>query len=82
MTTDSAELSLLRSWHRFRLGLIIFIAGATLLLTVAQLHQVLYIISIAILFVGFAIAMTGYLAILWQRLKRMNPAKKHYHPDE
>ncbi|MBU2978365.1 hypothetical protein [Alteromonas sp. C1M14] len=82
MSTPEAELALHRSWHRFKLGLMIFIAGATLLLTVAQQHQILYFLSIAILFIGFGIAMTGYLAILWQRLKTMNPAKKRDHPDE
>lgn len=80
--SDRSLTALHRSWGRFKAGLALFIAGATLLMTVSHYHAALYYLSLAILFVGFVIAMSGYLSILWQRLKGMNPAgkRKGYDP--
>ena len=74
--SDASLNALHRSWGRFKIGLVLFIAGATLLMTVSHHHVALYFLSLTILFTGFIIAMSGYLAILWQRLRGMNPASK------
>ncbi|OFC71603.1 hypothetical protein [Alteromonas confluentis] len=74
--SDRSLTALHRSWGRFKFGLVLFIIGATLLITVSHFHAAIYYLSLIILFVGFVIAMSGYLTILWQRLKGMNPANK------
>ncbi len=74
--SDRSLTALHRSWGRFKAGLVLFIVGATMLMTVSHYHPALYYLSLAILFTGFIIAMSGYLTILWQRLKGMNPANK------
>ena len=72
--SDASLTALHRSW--FKAGLALFIAGATALMTISTYHPALYFISLIVLFSGFVIAMSGYLAILWQRLKVMNPAAR------
>lgn len=74
--SDASLTALHRSWRRFKTGLALFIAGATALMTISTYHPALYFISLIVLFSGFVIAMSGYLAILWQRLKVMNPAAR------
>lgn len=71
-----------RSWHRFKLGLMMFVIGAMLFMTVSQFHIALYYLSLGILLGGFAFAMLNYLVMLWLRLKAMNPANKRRFPGE
>ena len=56
-----------KSWQRFKLGLVLFVAGVCLLLTISALHIFLYYVALIILLLGFVIAMTGYAGIFMQR---------------
>lgn len=65
-----------RCWRRFTAGLVVFVAGAGLLLGVAQYHIVLYWLALGTLLIGFVLAMSGYLGLFIQRFSGLNEAKK------
>tara|TARA_Y100000296_G_scaffold59742_1_gene69079 strand:- start:502 stop:732 length:231 start_codon:yes stop_codon:yes gene_type:complete len=68
-----------KSWHRFKIGLSIFVVGVLLLFTLSELHIGFHYLSLLILFIGFAIAMLGYWGIFTQRfsfLKNKKPPPK------
>ena len=64
-----------KSWQRFKLGLTLFVAGVLLLFTVSPLHISLYYASLAILLIGFVIAITGYVGIFVQRFSFLKNKK-------
>lgn len=68
-------LDIVKSWQRFKLGLVLFAIGAGLLLSVATFALWLYWLSLAVLLSGFAIAMLGYAGIFLQRFSRVREMK-------
>jgi hypothetical protein len=64
-----------QSWQRFKMGLSIFVAGAVLLFTLSQYSTFLNYLSLAVLFVGFGLAMLGYIGIFLHRLSSINNKK-------
>jgi len=70
-----------RCWRRFTAGLVVFMVGAGLLLSVAHYHVALYWLSLSILFMGFALAMSGYLGLFVQRFSILSDAKKRSRGD-
>lgn len=73
---------LLNSWRRFKLGLGLFVAGAFSLLLLSHIHRFLYYFSLGVLLIGFVIAISGYLMLLWHRLKVINPRARPPSADE
>lgn len=69
-----------RSWRRFKLGLALFACGVLVLLPLGHI-PVAYYLSLAILLLGFAIAMWGYAGIFLQRFAGLKNARnKHNNP--
>ncbi|OJF69833.1 hypothetical protein BK026_14195 [Alteromonas sp. V450] len=64
-----------KSWRQFKIGLTVFVAGAAMLFTISHLHLLTYVLSLAVLFGGFIIAMWGYLGIFLQRLSLIKDKK-------
>ena len=70
-----------KSWQRFKIGLTIFVVGVLLLFTLSHLHTSLYVLGLTVLFVGFVIAMFGYIGIFLARfssLKNKKPPPKFW----
>jgi len=63
------------SWQRFKIGLSIFVVGAVCLLLLSQYHIVIYLFSLATLFIGFAFAMYGYVGIFLSRFSSFTSKK-------
>jgi uncharacterized membrane protein YidH (DUF202 family) len=63
-------------WQRFKLGLSLFVVGVVLLFTLSTYHPLLNYLSIAVLIIGFAIAMLGYSGIFLQRFSSFKNIKK------
>ena len=66
---------LYKSWQRFKLGLALFVVGVLLLFTISAIHILAYYFSLAILLLGFIIAISGYIGIFIQRFSFLKNKK-------
>ncbi|MEW9797766.1 hypothetical protein [Alteromonas sp. CYL-A6] len=66
-------MDVLRSWQRFKAGLLLFAPGALLLLSAGDLHIAFYVVSLMLLTVGFVLAMWGYAGIFISRFSGLKP---------
>lgn len=71
-----------RCWQRFVSGLVGFMLSAALLVVAGPYHALVYWLSLTLLLASFALAMSGYAGLFWQRLTRFNSMKKPARRDE
>ncbi len=62
-----------QAWARFVKGLVIFFIGLAVLIIAGGIHFSLDGLAMAVMLVGFVVAMTGYLAIFISRFNRLGP---------
>ncbi len=73
-------MGLSKSWHRFKWGVLVFVLGAGgLFVTDENSIETLWL-SVAVMLLGFALAMSGYIGIFLNRFNRLRDARSRSNP--
>ncbi|MCW8093322.1 hypothetical protein [Alteromonas sp. ASW11-130] len=80
MDGDTRFFGLSKSWHRFKWGLLVFALGASGMLFTDEQSIVTLWVSVAIMLLGFALAMSGYLGIFLNRFNRLRETRSRSNP--
>ncbi|WP_265617750.1 hypothetical protein [Alteromonas aquimaris] len=80
MDAETRFFGLSKSWHRFKWGLLVFALGASGMLFADAQSIITLWVSVAIMLMGFALAMSGYIGIFLNRFTRLRESRSRHNP--
>ncbi|NMH60744.1 hypothetical protein [Alteromonas ponticola] len=80
MNSETRFFGLSKSWHRFKWGLLVFALGASGMLFADAQSIVTLWVSVTIMLIGFALAMSGYVGIFLNRFNRLRETRSRPNP--